>query len=185
MHSRDIAAALEELRQTFEREDIPFAVIGALALRQHGYARHTEDIDLVTTPAGLARVHERLVGRGIVPQAPGLRKRLKLTSREVTVDILQSGEHAGSPESPVIYPDPSSPAYTVASDGVRYASLSSLLAFKIASGVWGHRPRDLADAQELIKRNSLQDAFARELPVPLHDKFRELVAAARAEREIE
>jgi hypothetical protein len=37
------------------RTSISFAVIRALALR-HGYVRHTEDIDILTTPEGLGRI---------------------------------------------------------------------------------------------------------------------------------
>jgi hypothetical protein len=184
-HARDVAAALLGLKHSFAKEQIPFAVIGALAMRQHGYVRHTEDIDIVTTPEGLARIHSRLVGRGIVPRGAGLRKKLRDTAHKVNIDILQSGEHAGAAGSPVRYPPPDGPEFTVAADGIRYATLSALLAFKIASGIWGRRPRDLADAQELIKANALAEDFAQELPEPLRDRYVALVAAAREERDIE
>jgi hypothetical protein len=185
MHARDIAAALEDLRQAFAREGIPFAVIGALAMRQHGYIRHTEDIDIVTTPEGLARIHERLVGRGLVPRAPGLRKKLRDTVHKVNLDVLQSGELAGGPGSPVRYPEPGASAFAAEADGIRYATLPALLAFKIASGVWGRRPRDLADAQELIKANALSESHAGQIPEPLRPRYLELVHAAREERDIE
>jgi hypothetical protein len=185
LHSKDIAEALVELRASFEREGIPFAVIGALAMQQYGYVRHTEDIDIVTTPEGLARIHERLVGRGIVPRGPGLRKKLRLAARKVDLDVLQAGEHAGSPESPVVYPSPDSAEFDVEGAGIRYATLPALMSFKIASGLWGRRPRDLADAQELIKVNKLSPEFAAELPEPLREEFRRLVEAARSERDIE
>ena len=185
MHARDIAAALAELRDALRREGIPFAVIGALAMRQHGYVRHTEDIDIVTSPDGLARIHERLVGRGIVPRAKGLKKRFTNTRHQVGIDVLASGEPAGAEGSPVRYPDPDSDAFTEERDGIRYATLGALMAFKIASGIWGKRPRDLADAQELIKANGLAEDFAAELPEQLRGKYIELVAASREERNIE
>lgn len=183
-HSRDVAAALAELRKTFAREGIPFAVIDALAMRHHGYVRHTEDIDIVTTPEGLARIHERLIGRGLVARGPGLRKQLRETAHKVDLDVLQSGEHAGAPGSPVRYPPPDAPEYAE-TDGIRFATLSALLSFKIASGIWGKRLRDLADAEQLIKANRLGEDYARNLPAPLRDKFLELVRASREEREIE
>lgn len=185
MHSKDIAAALAALQEAFSREAIPFAVIGALAMRLHGYARHTEDIDIVTTPEGLARIHGRLVGRGLVPRGPGLRKKLRETTYKVNLDVLQSGEHAGAPGSPVRYPAPDATEFATEADGIRYATLPALLAFKIASGIWGNRPRDLADAQELVKANGLDEGFADQLPEPLRERFLELVAAARKERDIE
>jgi hypothetical protein len=185
MHVEDVRKALEELRRRCEQEDIPFAVVGALAMRQHGYARFTEDIDLVTTPEGLNRLHERLVGRGLAPRGPGLRKKLRDTQYRVPIDILVAGEHAGSPESPVVYPAPDAPEFVEAADGIRYARLESLLTFKLASGIWGNRPRDLADVQELIKLNRLDESYADQLPESLRDRFRELVAASRLERDIE
>jgi hypothetical protein len=185
MHARDLAAALADLQKALQREKIPFAVIGALAMRQHGYVRHTEDIDIVTTPEGLDRIHARLVGRGLVPRGPGLRKKLRETAHAVNLDILQAGEHAGAPGSPVQYPAPDAKEFATEEGGIRYATLQALLAFKIASGIWGKRPRDLADTQELIKANRLDEAYGARLPAALRDKFVELVRAAREERDIE
>jgi hypothetical protein len=184
VHSRDIAAALESLRRRLAQERIPFAVIGALALRSYGYVRHTEDIDILVTPDGLQRLHASLVGRGLALRAPGLRKSLRETEHDVNLDVVTSGEHAGSPESPVVYPSPESDAF-VESGGLRLPTLESLIAFKIASGVWGHRTQDLADVQRLIRLNGLQDAFAERLPQPLRERFFALLRESRLERELE
>ena len=181
MHEHDIAATLAELRDRCAQEDIAFAVVGALAMIQHGYVRHTEDIDIVTTPAGLDRIHERLVGLGFLPRATGLRKRLRDTRRRVDIDVIQTGEHAGSQESPVIYPDPSTDAFSFVREGVRYPTLAWLLTFKIASGAWGKRMRDFADAISLIKANALDESFAAQLPEPLRTKYLELLRASREE----
>lgn len=86
LHAEDVAAALAALREVCAREGIPFAVVGALAMYQHGYRRFTEDIDIVTTPAGLDRIHERLVGRGLSPRGPGLRKKLRDTIHRVNIE---------------------------------------------------------------------------------------------------
>jgi hypothetical protein len=185
VHTEDLRKALAELLRRCAREGVEFAVIGALAMRQHGYARFTEDIDIVTTPEGLERIHERLVGKGLAPRGPGLRKKLRDSAHQVSIDILVSGEHAGAPESPVVYPAPDADAFVLSADGIRYASLNALLAFKIASGVWGRRPRDLADVQELIKANHLDEADAARIPEALRPRFLDLVAASRLERDIE
>jgi hypothetical protein len=62
------------LRQTLHRlverltaEGIPYALLGGLALGEHGYPRLPQDIDLLLSPAGLARFRERLVDRGYRP----------------------------------------------------------------------------------------------------------------------
>src|SRR2546422_1943163 len=83
MHSRDIASALEFLRNALGREKIPFGLLGALALRHHGYSRFTEDIDILTTPEGLRRIHEKLLGGGLLPRAQGLKKKLRQTQFKV------------------------------------------------------------------------------------------------------
>lgn len=183
-HSRDIGIVLESLRRRLAEADIPFAVVGAIALQHYGYLRHTEDIDIVTTPEGLSKIHETQVGRGIVPRGPGLRKRLRETEHAVNIDVITSGEHAGSQDSPVTYPPPDSDAF-VEVDGLRYPTLESLITFKIASGVWGHRPHDLADVHRLIRINGLAEEFGDRLHPLLREKFLDLVREARLEREIE
>jgi hypothetical protein len=185
MHAKDLVDALQSLRDVCAAEGIPFAVVGALAMRQHGYVRFTEDIDIVTTRDGLDRIHERLVGRGLVPRATGLRKKLRDPAHRVNIDVLQAGEHAGAPDSPVVYPPPDAAEFGVEADGIRYAGLVALVTFKIASGVWGQRPRDLADVQELVKANHLTEADADRLPAELRETFVGIVAAAGRERDIE
>ncbi len=185
MHAQDVLDALVALRQECQREGIPFAVVGALAWRQHGYVRFTEDIDIVTTREGLAKIHDRLVGRGLVPRGVGLKKKLRDAIHKVNIDVIQAGEHAGARDSPVVYPDPGGPEFGMEREGVRYATLPALLTFKIGSGVWGKRPKDLADAIELIKANRLDESYAANLIEPVRAKFAELVEASRQERDIE
>jgi hypothetical protein len=184
VHARDIAAVLESLRRRLAGEGIPFALIGALALRYYGYVRLTEVIDILTTREGLDRIHASLVGRWLATRAPGLRKSLRETEHQVDIDIVTAGEHAGAPESPVEYPPPDSPAF-VDVEGLRLPTLEALVGFKIASGVWGHRMRDLADVQSLIRANGLTDAFADHLAPPLRETFLNLLRESRLERGLE
>jgi hypothetical protein len=184
VHARDIAAVLESLRRRLADEDIPFALIGALALRHYGYVRHTEAIDILTTREGLDRIHASLVGRGLAIRASGLRKSLRETEHQVDIDVVTAGEHAGSPESPVEYPPPDSTAF-VDVGGLRLPTLEALVGFKIAIGIWGHRVRDLADVQSLIQVNALTEAFADRLPPPLRAKFLDLLRESRLERGLE
>lgn len=184
LHSRDIAAALEYLRETLSSEGIPFGLIGALALRYHGYERFTEDIDILTTGEGLERIHERLVGKGIVPRSQGLRKKLRLTRFRVNLDVVTAGEHAGSRESPTVFPDPLSECF-LEEGGLRVATIDTLVALKISSGVWGRRDQDLVDVQKVIRANGLTEEFAERLPPPLRVKYLELLERSRLERELE
>src|SRR5262249_39084909 len=158
-------AVLESLRRRLGDEGIPFALIGALALRYHGYVRFTEDIDILTTPEGLERIHASLVGRGLAVRAAGLRKSLRETEHQVDIDVVTAGDHAGPPESPVEYPAPDATGF-LDIEGLRVPTLEALVGFKIASGVWGHRMRDLADVQSLIRANGLTEAFSSRLSPP-------------------
>lgn len=184
MHSRDIASALEFLRESLGREGIPFGLIGPLALRYHGYSRFTEDIDILTTREGLESIHQKLVGRGLVPRSPGARKKLLQARYRVKIDVVTAGDHAGSKESPTVFPPPESDAF-VEQGGIRVVNLEKLIELKIASGIWGHRVHDLGDVQSLIQVNGLTEAFADKLPVPLRPKYLEVLAQSRLERELE
>jgi len=184
MHSHDIALVLESLRERLAQQGVPFAVIGALALRYYGYVRHTEDIDILTTPDGLDRIHATLVGQGLAPRGPGLRKSLRETEHQVNIDVVTSGEHAGSADSPLEYPPPDSIAF-VDIAGLRLPTLEALVEFKIASGVWGHRTQDLADVQRLIRINGLGEAFADRITPTLREKFLDLLRESRLERDLE
>jgi hypothetical protein len=184
VHGQDIAAALDFLRRRLAEEGIPFAVIGAMALRQYGLVRATEDIDILTTPDGLDRIHATLVGRGLAPRGPGLRKGLRETAHEVSIDVVTSGEHAGSSESPVVYPPPDTDAF-VDIGGVRFPTLETLVEFKIASGVWGHRHQDLGDVQNLIRIHGLSETSANRLSVTVREHFLRLLRETRQQRQPE
>jgi hypothetical protein len=166
------------------QEGIPFAVIGALALRYYGYVRHTEDIDILTTHEGLDRIHATLVGQGLAPRGPGLRKSLRETTHQVDIDVVTTGEHAGSSESPVAYPPPDSSAFVDVA-GLRLPTLEALIEFKIASGVWGHRGQDLADVQRVIRINGLTELFAERITPAVREKFLDLLRESRLERDLE
>lgn len=184
LHFQDLQAALAEMKVSFEREEIPFAVVGALALRVHGYVRFTEDIDIVTTREGLDLIHQRLVGRGLIPRAAGLRKKLRDTVHKVNIDVITAGEHAGASDSPLVYPHPEDAAFSLVDQGLRYATLETMVAVKLTSGTWGKRGQDLVDVERLIKANRLDESFTERLIEPLKELFRARLRASREEREL-
>jgi hypothetical protein len=63
--------------------------------------------------------------------------------------------------------------------------MEALVAFKIASGVWGHRHQDLGDVQNLIRIHGLDEAFAHRLPPTLRDRFLTLLRETREQRQLE
>src|SRR5205085_1364121 len=85
---------LERITRRLEELGIPYAVVGGLALFQHGFRRFTEDVDLLVTREGLQRIHENLEGRGYVPPFTGS-KHLRDADTGVRVEFLVTGEFPG------------------------------------------------------------------------------------------
>jgi len=170
----DLAKRLDEL-------EVSYVVIGGMALTAHGYARMTEDIDVLVTHSGLKRVHESLVGRGYKRLFTGS-KNIRNTETEVKVEFVITGHYPGSGKTqPVSFPDPAD-TQPVEHDGVKFVGLARLVELKLASGMTGgpDRARDLVDVQQLITTLSLSEGFSEELHEAVREKYRELWAGLHA-----
>lgn len=169
--------ALTRLVNDLERQGIPYAVIGAVALNQHGYKRFTEDIDLLMTPEGLARFRQTLLGRGYRPAFEGAEKKYRETETNVPIEIITTGEYPGDGKpKPVVFPDPEAASELIA--GVRTLRLEKLVELKLASGLTApHRLKDLADVQEMISVRGLDADFAEQLDESTRAKYLELYRA--------
>lgn len=165
---------LKQVTGDLKEHGIDYMVIGAVALMAHGYARFSEDIDLVLTPEGLETFHRELIGLGYVPAFPGVKKRLRSTKDGISIDVMISGEYPGDGKpKPVSIPEPSTASTEI--DGIRIVTFEKLIELKLASGMTApHRLKDLADVQELIKIRDLQANFAERLNPYVKDKFLEL-----------
>jgi hypothetical protein len=164
---------LDRLARTLDRDGIPYAVVGAMALNMHGYVRATVDVDVLLTADGLARFKAAHLGRGYVEKFPGSRG-LRDTENGVGIDVVLTGDYPGDGKpKPVAFPDPAA----VARPGARAAvvPLATLLDLKLASGLTApDRLKDLADVQELIKAAGLAEELADELDPSVRDKYLEL-----------
>lgn len=168
--------ALGRLVSDLERKEIEYAIVGAVALNQHGFPRLTVDIDILLTADGLERFRNELVGLGYRPAFEGARKQFR-TSDNVPIDVIVSGEYPGDglPKA-VVFPNPSE--FSVEIDGVQTISLEKLIELKLASGISApHRLKDLADVQELIKIKHFDVSFAEKLDETVRAKFLELLDA--------
>jgi hypothetical protein len=163
---------LHRLVQRLEASKIPYALLGGLALGEHGYPRLTEDIDVLLTPSGLEWFQRELVGHGYRPAFEGARKTFRDAETGVRIEILTSGEYPGDGlPKPVAFPDPSTPGVTVEIGRLRVITLEKLIELKLASGTSAsHRLRDLADVQDLIIRLAL--------PLSVKDRLDPSVQAA-------
>jgi hypothetical protein len=129
-------SALHRLTQRLDAEEIPYALLGGLALAEHGYPRLTEDIELLLTPSGLERFRQRLVGRGYRPAFSGAEKTFRDAETAVRIEIVTAGEYPGDGlPKPVAFPDPTTPGMTIEIEGIRVVTLEKLIELKLASGM--------------------------------------------------
>lgn len=178
----NVFRALEELVERLAKLDIPYAIVGAMALNAYGYQRTTSDVDVLVRPEGLAAFKQAYLGRGYLEKFPGS-KGLRDTRENVKIDVLLSGEFPGDgKEKPIAFPDPAEAAVS----GERFALLpiERLIELKLASGMTApHRLRDLADVIGLVRANSLPEGLAVELHPYVREKYLELWRAAQHDDE--
>ena len=171
---------LKQLAHDLDARGIDYAVIGAVALNQHGYQRFTSDIDILLSPAGLERFRAELVGRGYYE---GARKKFRATSENVPLEIITAGEYPGDGKpKAIVFPDPALVAVEIG--GVKTVNLEKLVELKLASGATGlGRRRDLGDVQELIRVLELDAEFAEKIDDSVRALYLELWDELRRARE--
>jgi hypothetical protein len=171
--------ALRKLVDLLESDDIPYAIVGAMALNAFGYERVTRDIDLLLTRGGLEAFKAAHVGRGYLETVPGSRG-LRDTEYGVPIDIVLAGDYPGDEApKPVSFPDPGQ--VTSPGQRPRLLPLRVFIELKLASGMTApHRLRDLADVLELIKIRELGLELSEELNPYVREKYRELWQASRS-----
>jgi len=170
--------ALAALAARLDALEVPYAIVGALALNAYGYLRATVDVDVLLTREGLERLRAAVLGRGYLEKFPG-RRGLRDTARKVDIDVVLTGDYPGDGrEKPVQFPDPALAA--VKGETFALLPLETLIELKIASGITApHRLRDLADVIELIRVNALPETYGERLHPYVRDRFAELWQAAQ------
>ena len=183
MKEGKVHLTLKRLAQALEAESIPYAIIGGMALNLLGYTRETVDVDILVTPQGLKRFHERLLGRGYVPAFKGATKSFLDAQTRVKVEALVTGEYPGDGKpKPVAFPEPES--VSVERDGYRVILLEKLIELKLASGMTApHRLRDLADVQDLISTLELTLELGERLDGSVRNEYRRLWETVQQARE--
>jgi len=164
MHFEEKSAVHETMRNLTHALDelgINYAIAGSMAMFLHGFRRFTEDVDVLVTSEGLARIHEALEGRGYVkPFAAS--KNLRDARTGVKIDFLISGQYPGDgTPGPVTFPDPCDAS--VEQQGMRVLSLDKWTELKAVSGRMPARRRDWADIQDAIRALKLDREFGNQL----------------------
>jgi len=178
MGQADVQRALVRIAETLDHLDIPYAVMGAMALNEWGYRRVTVDVDVLLTADGLARLKAAVLGRGYLEKFPGSRG-LRDVASGVTIDVVLAGEYPGDGKpKPVAFPDPGRAA--VRGERVALLPLPTILELKLASGISApHRLKDLADVLEVIRALDLPRDLGWQLDASVRDKYDELWQAAQ------
>ena len=180
MQRGNVNQALRDLARRLDEAGIPYAVLGAIALGQHGMPRMTMDIDVLLTPQGLAQFKARYLGRGYVPAFPGAEKTFRHGDTGVRIEVITTGEYPGDGlPKPVSFPDPQEASVEIG--GVRVIALERLIELKLASGMTAaHRLRDLADVQDLIRSLGLPEELAERLDGSVRPVYQKLWSQSQA-----
>ena len=172
MHFEGESAVHKTLRRIAERLaelQIDYAIAGGMALFFHGYRRFTEDVDVLVTAEGLAKIHEQLEGRGYVKPFEKS-KNLRDAETGVKIDFLISGAYPGDGKpGPIAFPVPAD--VSVESEGIRILNVKPIVELKLASGQESHRAGDLMDVQRLILALNLPREFASQLDPSVQEAF--------------
>ena len=175
-HFEGTSAVFDALRKIARRLDdleIPYAVVGGMALFVHGYRRTTDDVDILVTKGDLKTIHDHLEGLGYRPPHPKS-KHLRDTENGVRIEFLTTGDYPGDGKvKPVSFPSPAEVSFE--SEGIKYIELDKLIELKLASGISNaSRLRDLSDAMELIRTLNLPEGYAERLDPSVREKYGEL-----------
>jgi hypothetical protein len=164
--------AMREIVRRLQELEIPFAVVGGMALYLHNFRRFTEDVDLLVTDEGLRELHEKLEGLGYVPPFANS-KHLRDTTTGVRIEFLVAGQFPGDGKpKPISFPDPATASIDIA--GIPVLRLDKIIELKLASGLSNaNRLKDLADVQEMIKILQLPRDVADKLDASVRAKYLE------------
>ncbi len=175
-HFDEKSAVFDTLHKSASRLNgtgVPYAVVGGLALFQHGLRRFTEGVDILVTKEGLKRIHGELESLGYLPPYANS-KHLRDTESGVKIEFLTTGDYPGDGKGkPVSFPDPATVGFHT--DGVCYVNLSALVELKLASGMTKPgRLKDLSDVLELIEILDLPASFSVQLNPFVRSRYLEL-----------
>lgn len=170
----EVAARCHELLRDAE---IPYAILGGVAVCLHGYQRNTVDLNLLVRREEVGKIRHVLEQAGF----SWSQERAEFVSQSgIAVQFLLATDRAGK-GSEVLLPDPTDESAVTELEGLPVLSLAKLIESKLACGQANLRRthKDFADVVELIATHNLSRSFARHLHKSLRATFRELVLRVR------
>jgi hypothetical protein len=162
-----------------ENANIPYAIVGGMAVNAHRHKRTTDDLDILLTPEGFAEFRKQFVGQSIDP-IPGRPRRFVDRDNAVTLDILVAGLFPGTGKpGPIAYPDPATVRERI--ENIEVVNLMTLVQLKLAA----RRYQDFADVVSLIRIHQLDESFADRLHSSVRSDYIECLEENRREEEYE
>jgi hypothetical protein len=170
---------MNKIAADLEKAQIPYAIVGGMAVNAHRYGRTTDDVDVLLTREGFAEFR-RLFVPTTYGKLPKRSKRFIDPANGVTFDILVTGLFPGTGKpGPIAYPDPAAVSETI--EKIRVVDLPMLIQLKLAA----RRHQDFADVVNLIRVHNLDESFQTQLHPAVHRDYMECLEEKRREEEYE
>lgn len=157
----DLKTVLHKITALLHEHDIHFTFIGGVALNMNGYHRQTDDIDLLVDVKDKQKMLELPVGY-VRDLSHGRGKAFKWNDPQTKVEAIYTGEISGDGVNGLEYVNPDTISQNI--DGVPVLRLEELIRYKLSSGIYGLRGRDLIDVENLV--------YLKDLPRNYADGFR-------------
>ncbi len=171
--------ALRRLVRRLEKAQIPYAVMGAMAVNLHGARRTTDDVDVLLTPEGLDRFRQEFLGK-YYDRVEGRPRRFTERQSGVTLDVLVTGRYPGKgTPGPIAFPNPDEASQEI--EKFKVLTLPQLIQLKLAA----RRHYDFGDVVFLIRVHNLEESFPEHLHPSVHQDFIECLEGKRREDEYE
>jgi hypothetical protein len=149
--STEIGKTMRKAVKALAARNIPSLIVGGYAVQENGYARFTNDVDIVVPDVAEARGILSISG---FRENPGSSMTVTDRVTKVEVDLLPGGGSVGP--GPLMLPLPS-----IVNAEPAIADLKTLIEIKLSSYIGSptRRAQDLADVVQLIQVNGLSRSY--------------------------
>jgi len=175
--SSPVHQTMRRLTERLRVAGIAYAVMGGMAVNAHGARRTTQDLDVLLTAEGLEQFRNLLVD-STYEQDPRRSRHFVDRDNGVGIDILVTGHYPGrGGPAPFAFPDPTEASEEI--NQIRVVTLAQLVQLKLAA----HRYYDFGDVVFLIRVHNLDESFAGQLHLSVHQDYIECLEEKRREDE--
>jgi hypothetical protein len=146
-----LKSEIPKIGQLLNEINIDYCVIGGACLPIYNLNRATKDVNLLIYAKDREKL-ESLIGIYFKLQFSDSKRNLIWKKGNILVDYFFSGEVSGSTGG-LEFQKPS--LLCIEIEGIKIITLPNLIQYKLSSGTYGRRSKDLSDVEELIKINNL------------------------------